>query len=460
MIVPGRKAGNDLAESELVGTGAAFCMNTTQTHAFLGTILAQGPVGYALVDRELRYLSINDRLAEINGYPAAAHLGRRVSDMLGPELWADRGPLFERAFAGEPAVDLHLPGRRSGPDGGQERVLVSYYPVRAEGAESDAGQVSGVAVVVRDITEQARAEAALAAREQEYRLMFDANPQPMWVYDIETLRFLDVNDAAVEAYGYSRDEFLSMTIAAIRAPEDVPAMQASVNLPRAGAWRDGPWRHLRRDGTTLWVEVAASSLQFSGRAARLILAVDVTERHAIEQERLETARRQRTFLHDVLASVTEGKLQLCSAPEELPAPLGTASPLLPLTPDAGLYDLRHQARDLAAAAGHDGMRQYDLITAASEAGMNAIVHAGGGTATVSVSESGTVQVRVEDHGTGITMENLPRAALARGFSTKATLGHGLKMMLETADRLFLLTGPTGTALVLEQDRTPPTPAWL
>ena len=431
-------------------------MNTTQTHAFLETILAQGSVGYALIDRELRYAEINSRLAEINGHPPAAHLGRRVSEMLGPELWADRGPLFERALGGEPVVDRHLPGRRSGPGSDPERVLVSYYPVR----EDPAGEVLGVAVVVRDITEQARAEAALAAREQEYRLMFDANPQPMWVYDIKTLHFLDVNHAAVSVYGYSRDEFLSMTIADIRQPEDIPTMQASVNTPRTGARRDGPWRHLRRDGTALWVEVAASFLQFDGRQARLILAVDVTERHTIEQERLETARRQRTFLHDVLASVTEGKLQLCSAPEELPAPFGTALPLLPLTPDAGLYDLRHQAQDLAAAAGHDGLRQYDLITAASEAGMNAIVHAGGGTATVSVSDDGTVQVRVEDHGTGITMENLPRAALARGFSTKATLGHGLKMMLETADRLFLLTGPTGTTLVLEQSRMPPAPAWL
>lgn len=431
-------------------------MNTTQTHAFLKTILAQGPVGYALVDRELRYLSINDRLAAINGYPAAAHLGRQVSEILEPELWAIRRPLFEQALAGTAAVDQRLPGRRSGPDGGQERVLVSYYPVR----ESPSAEVLGVVVVVRDITEQARAEAALAIREQEYRLMFDANPQPMWVYDIETLKFSDVNTAAVRAYGYSRQEFLSMTIAAIREPSDVPAMLDSVQTPRTGAWRDGPWQHLRRDGSALWVEIAANDLLFYGRPARLILAIDVTERRAIEQERLETAQRQQAFLHDVLASVTEGKLQLCSALNQLPAAFEAASEPLTLTPSTGLYALRHAAQDLAAAAGHDGLRQYDLITAASEAGMNAIVHAGGGTAEVSVSADGTVQVRVEDHGTGITMENLPRAALERGFSTKATLGHGLKMMLETADRLFLLTGPTGTTLVLEQDRTPPTPAWL
>ena len=433
-------------------------MNTTQTRAFLDTLLAQGPIGYALVDREMCYLAVNDRLAHINGQPAAAHLGRHVGDIIGPELWAIRRPLFEQALAGKETVEQRLSGRRSGPSGQQEQVLVSYYPVQAE-PEADSQDVLGVAVVVRDITEQARAEAALAVREQEYRLMFDANPQPMWVYDTETLRFLDVNAAAVRVYGYSRHEFLSMTIAAIRQPEDVPAMLASVHTPRSGAWRDGPWRHVRRDGTALWVEVAASALRFGGRSARLVLALDVTERRAIEQERLETTRRQQAFLHDVLASVTEGKLQLCSAPDQLPAPFPAASGPLPLTPEAGLYALRREAEKQAAAAGHDGLRQYDLITAASEAGMNAIVHAGGGTASVS-ARGGTVQVRVEDHGTGITMENLPRAALARGFSTKATFGHGLKMMLETADRLFLLTGPTGTTLVLEQDRTPPTPAWL
>ncbi len=406
------------------------------------------------MDCDLRFAAVNKQLAEINGLPAAAHGGRLAADVLGPELWASRKPLFERALAGEATTNLRLPGRWNAPEGKSGRVLVSYYPVKAE------GKILGVAVMVRDVTEQEGAEAALAVREQEYRLVFDANPQPMWVYDTETLKFLDVNDAAISVYGYSRAEFLSMTIADIRLPEDVPALKASVTTPRAGAWRDGPWRHLRRDRTEVWMEVAANSLVFHGRPARLILAIDVTERQAMEQEKRETTRREQAFLRDVLASVTEGKLQFCSTSGQLPPLLQTISEALPLTADDGLFALRRQAENFAASAGLDGLRQYDLMTAASEAGMNAIVHAGGGAALVSVSPGGTVQVRVEDHGTGITMENLPRATLARGFSTKATLGHGLKMMLETADRLFLLTGPTGTTLVLEQDRVAPTPAWL
>lgn len=237
-------------------------------------------------------------------------------------------------------------------------------------------------------------------------------------------------------------------------------MAASVQKPRSGAWSDGPWRHLRRSGTPLWVEITATDLNFRGRPARLVLARDVTERLALEEERQETARREERFLRDVLASVTEGKLWLCAAESDLPLPGNTQSEPVDLTPEAGLYALRRLAETAAETANHSALRRHDLMTAASEAGMNAIVHAGCGTGSVSVDARGRVQVRVVDHGTGITMENLPRAALARGFSTKATFGHGLKMILETVDRLFLLTGPTGTTLILEQDLVAPAPAWL
>lgn len=420
---------------------------TPQALAFLDSLLAHGPVGYGFVNDALCFEAVNERLAEINGLSAAAHLGRSVQDVLGPELWETRRGLFERALAGRESVDLPLPGR-------DRSLLVSYYPVRLD------TQISGVAVIVRDVTARTRAEAALAVREQEYRLVFDANPQPMWVYDLETLRFLAVNEAAPAVYGYSQEEFLAMTLADIRPPEEVARMAASVQTPRFGAWSDGPWKHLRQDGAALWVEITATNLDFHGRPARLVLVRDVTERLALEQERRETAYREQRFLRDVLASVTEGKLRLCASESDFPAPGDTQSEPVDLTPAAGLYALRRLAEGAAETAGHSPLRRHDLVTAASEAGMNAIVHAGGGTGHVSLTARGTVQVRVEDHGTGITLENLPRAALERGFSTKETLGHGLKMMLETADRVFLLTGPTGTTLILEQDRVAPALAWL
>lgn len=187
---------------------------------------------------------------------------------------------------------------------------------------------------------------------------------------------------------------------------------------------------------------------------------EIAERRRVEQELQASKEQQQILLRDVLASVTEGKLLISNTPALLPVTRPPVGEPIHLTEQAGLWELRHRAMDAALAAGHSGERCHDLATAASEAGMNAIVHGGGGTAKVSVSQDGVVQVRVEDQGKGIAVENLPRAALARGFSTKSTLGHGLKMMLETADRVYLMTGPAGTTVVIEQDQVAPIPIWL
>jgi len=93
--------------------------------------------------------------------------------------------------------------------------------------------------------------------------------------------------------------------------------------------------------------------------------------------------------------------------------------------------------------------------------MNAVQHGGGGTAILfGDTEGGRVQVWIEDQGEGIDLGLLPRATLERGFSSAGTLGQGFWMMIQTCDRIYLLTGTAGTTIVLEQERTPPSPAWL
>ena len=97
----------------------------------------------------------------------------------------------------------------------------------------------------------------------------------MWVYDVQTLAFLAVNDAAVEAYGYSREEFAALSLADIRPAEDVPAVQQEIAL---GGQTEGTWRHRTKDGRIRVVEIRAHDFVFEGRAARLILVNDITER--------------------------------------------------------------------------------------------------------------------------------------------------------------------------------------
>lgn len=128
------------------------------------------------------------------------------------------------------------------------------------------------------------AEGALAASEARYRQLFEHNPAPMWVFDVESLRFLAVNDAAVSLYGFSREEFLARTLKDIRPVEDVAALERDVLVPRDGARRSGPWRHLRKDGSSLLVEILSHDVPFEGRPARLVLASDVTDRLQAEEK--------------------------------------------------------------------------------------------------------------------------------------------------------------------------------
>jgi len=141
--------------------------------------------------------------------------------------------------------------------------------------------------VARDITERKRAEALLRESEERHRKLFDNNPHPTWVFDRETLRFLAANDAAVRKYGYSRDEFLAMTLKDIRPPEDVPALLETVRVLGDANESSGAWRHRLKDGTIIDTENTSYALTFLGRAARVVVAVDVTQRKRDEAEKRE-----------------------------------------------------------------------------------------------------------------------------------------------------------------------------
>ncbi len=121
--------------------------------------------------------------------------------------------------------------------------------------------------------------------ERNYRQLFDANPLPMWVFDLETLAFLAVNDAAIAHYGYSREEFLSMTIADIRPDEEMQRMLLMVDqLVSEDKPESGIWRHRRIDGTQMDVEVRSHLIDFRGRRANMVLAQDISERLRAEAQ--------------------------------------------------------------------------------------------------------------------------------------------------------------------------------
>jgi len=147
---------------------------------------------------------------------------------------------------------------------------------------NEAGKLVSVLSLVLDVTVATRIEEALRKSEAQYRLLFESNPQAMWVYDLTTLRFLAVNDAAVTHYGYSRAEFLEMTIKDIRPPEDVKLLEEYLASDSAQVEKAGEWRHRKKDGTVINVDIRSSRLTFAGRPAEFVLVTDVTERKKAE----------------------------------------------------------------------------------------------------------------------------------------------------------------------------------
>ena len=150
--------------------------------------------------------------------------------------------------------------------------------------------------VIREITDRKIHEEKLKASEERYRMLFDKNPLPMMVYEIATLKFLDVNSATIEKYGYSRDEFLSMTIKDIRPEEDIADFMEELDSFKIGVHRAGVWRHKVKSGRIIFVEITSHEIDLNNTKARIALANDVTEKVKAEEERKQLADRLNHYL--------------------------------------------------------------------------------------------------------------------------------------------------------------------
>jgi len=138
---------------------------------------------------------------------------------------------------------------------------------------------------------------AMAHQGEEYRILFKGNPHPMWIFDQETFRFLKVNDAAITQYGYSQEEFLTRSLLDIRPAEDAPKLEHRLKEAGDETLHSGPWTHIRKDGSTLQVDVASHGIMFAGRPARFSLVQDVTESQQLHERLVYQAH------HDILTGL-------------------------------------------------------------------------------------------------------------------------------------------------------------
>jgi PAS domain S-box-containing protein len=272
---------------------------TQRQKELLQLILASIADGVVVADSHGNFLLFNAAAEQVLGIGATDKPPDKWSDQYGVYLPdgvthhpPDQLPLV-RAMRGESvdAVEIFIRNPKV-PEG--RSISIHGRPLKG----ADGGLQGGV-VVFHDVTERKRAEETLRQSEQRYHLLFDSNPQPVWVYDSKTLAILDVNRSAVRNYGYSREEFLSLTIKDIRPPEDIPALLESTGKAPPETEVSGVWQHRKKDGTLIDVEITSHPLIYEGRVARLVVATDITQRKKAEMALRQSEERFRLLVSEV-----------------------------------------------------------------------------------------------------------------------------------------------------------------
>ena len=259
--------------------------------------------------------------------------------------------------------------------------LVSFYEWVSHHYLSDSGTLSshstahfflilvtvvialGTAPIAVSIAEKNRSLAMLRHSEEQYRLLFDSNSVPMYVFDRKTLRYLAINQATIEQYGYSREEFLSMTLTDLRPAEDVREFLEDVVKGRPGIHNSGIWRHRRKDGAILHVEIISHDLIFNGKEACLVAAHDITERKQAEDTVRQAEEKYRGIFENsvvgIFQSLPDGRFLSINpalanmhgydTPAELMEAIGSGSKLL--VDPTGMNGLAKAAEEFGAVHG-------------------------------------------------------------------------------------------------------------
>jgi PAS domain S-box-containing protein len=187
---------------------------------------------------------------------------------------------FEQALEGKYDEEYRI----IRPDGSLRWIRDRGFPIT-----DNTGEAYRVVGMAEDISNRKQAEEELRSSEARYRLLFESNPNPMWVFDLETLAFLAVNQAAIDHYGYSKSEFLSMTIADIRPHKDIASLHQVISNLTPEQNYLGVWKHLKKDGSVIDVEILAHTFSFANKQASLVLINDITDRLQAEQKIHEQA---------------------------------------------------------------------------------------------------------------------------------------------------------------------------
>jgi PAS domain S-box-containing protein len=266
----------------------------------LSRAVEQSPVSIVITDPSGNIEYVNPKLCETTGYTKAELIGQN------PRIWSSHEKSEEeyREFwntinaGNEWKGEFH--NRKKNGELFWERVSVSAI-------RNEQNEITHFIGIKEDITLRKILEEKTRASEKRYRELFLSNPIPAFIFYEDTLEFIEVNDSAVVNYGYSREEFSSMTLKDIRHPEEIPEFLKTLKLFRPDTFHSDLAHHIRKDGSIFPADVTSYSLpEKNGRRPRLLMAIDISERvRAAEQmkfakEKAEASDRLKTtFLNNI-----------------------------------------------------------------------------------------------------------------------------------------------------------------
>lgn len=228
-----------------------------------------------------RILYVNEAFERLTGYSAAETLGQTPRMLHGPKTQRDALDRIRQSIQRwEPVREEVINYRK---DGSEFWLELDIVPIADE-----TGWFTHWVAIERDITQRKLAQEKEARLRGGFQLLFLGNPHPMWVLDRDTRAFLEVNNAAVEQYGYSREQFLALTLDDLRPESEKQRLRDRVRVGSPdGRERVGTRVHLRKNGTSIAADITTQNLNYNGREAELVVAMDITEQVAMETQRAQ-----------------------------------------------------------------------------------------------------------------------------------------------------------------------------
>ncbi|MGZ5804867.1 MAG: bifunctional diguanylate cyclase/phosphodiesterase [Xanthobacteraceae bacterium] len=265
-------------------TGAIMDRRLSEKNSQLGTALDHMNHGLMMFDQERRVILCNQRYIELYRLPAGAiKAGMSLRDVVNARL-------VHGSFVGDP--ERYCTDVLSMVAHGTAFKRTTEMQGRTISVANEPLPGGGWVATHLDITEEKR-------RESSFRFLFDNNPIPMWVWDHATLRFLAVNNAALEQYGYDREHFLTLTVGDVKRSANWDSIDTVVRGDERKLREGYTSQHVKADGSLIEVAIYGRVMEYEGRPASLVAAVDVTERKHAEDE----LRQTREFLDGIVENV-------------------------------------------------------------------------------------------------------------------------------------------------------------